>query len=252
MNQLNDEELAAVLQGAVPEPPDDLPGRAERARDEARRIRVRRRAAVLASAVAVAVLVTVPAVVLSGADDTTGVADVPAPCTGVDCDTALIAEAIRKPLDLPKLAPGEACPVSPVNTFPAGAGFSSRFKAIGTGPLYLTGAGVVTLTPGQASQKVIWVVEAGYGGPLLLRGGRIDSAGRLDFIHYIGAAGYTGGAGDDTPHGTLLYPRSATGETPPRVMQDYPSGIYVDEPGCYAVQVDGEGFSETLVFRVVR
>jgi hypothetical protein len=250
MTQLNDEELAAVLKDTVPEPPDQHHPRGELARAEARRIRVRRRATVLASAAAVAVLAAVPIVVLDDDPSETGPAvSAPTPCVGTECDTAAIADAIRKPLDLPTLAAGESCPVGGQTTFPAGAGFSSRFTAIGPGPLYLTGTGVLRAR-GQQSQKVIWVVDADYGGPLLLRGDRIDGDGRLDFIHYLGAAGYTGGAGDDSPHASLLYPRSATGEAPARILQDYPSGVFVDEPGCYAIQVDGEGFSETLVFRV--
>lgn len=270
MTQLNDDELAAVLKESVPEPPDDFGQRAERARDEARRIRVRRRAAVVASAVLVAALAGVPAVLsydgrpgpLTGPAGSPGAAAPASPttCVGSECDTTAILAAVRKPLALPTLAAGEPCPVSPARRFPPGAGFSYRFSAVGPGPLYLTGpaSGEVDLSVGVQDgsgpwreQKVIWAIDGSYAGPLLLRGARIDAPGELRFDRYIGAAGYGGGAGDSQPHASLLYPRNGLGQGAASGVQSYPSGIFVERPGCYAIQVDGEGFSETLVFSAV-
>jgi len=184
-----------------------------------------------------------------------------APCQGTSCQDAATAAAIRTPLHLPTVAPGGTCPVSGTKEFAGGAGFSGRFTALGTSPLYLTGvtgSGVLTLGTDTVQahgrtwrdQKVIWVVDRSYAGPLLLRGGRIDGTGDLGFDRYIGASGYVGGSGDGRPHAQLLYVRSGLGAQPDHTLSSYPSGLYAQQPGCYAVQVDGEGFSRTLVFRI--
>jgi hypothetical protein len=107
------------------------------------------------------------------------------------------------------------------------------------------------------AQKVIWVFDKSYSGPVLLRGDRIDGRGALGFVHYIGAAGYSGsGAGDDEVHHRVLYLRDGVPYVRDRsdssddgLLSSYPGGIYAKGPGCYAVQADGVGFSETLVFR---
>ena len=145
-------------------------------------------------------------------------------------------------------------------TLPAGAGFSGPIKAIGDGPLHLASATDVSVRPddghpgdGWMEQKVIWVFDKSYGGPLLLRGGRIDRPGPLRFLSYLGASDYQGDTGSG-PRAGLLYVRGGLGADS---SADYgvtsePSGIYVKAPGCYAIQADGDGFTQTVVFKVVR
>jgi hypothetical protein len=163
--------------------------------------------------------------------------------------------AIRRPLQLPTVPSGADCPVSPSRRFPAGAGFSEPFRAIGPGPLYVAAeAPDLTLSADGGSwleQKVIWVVDKSYAGALLLRGGRIDGDGELRFTHYLGAVGYVGDAGDGKRHPELAYLRSGLTAEADSSFSSYPSGIYVTSPGCYAIQVDGVGFSRTLVFRAL-
>jgi hypothetical protein len=268
---LDEQKLARVLRESVPEPPPQA-DRPERVRRVAGRIRLRRRAGVVGAAAAVALAIMLPlGLIGSGpsyrhppvAGGPTSAPPTPpdqhAFCASANCVPQNVLQAIRRPLHLPSVAPGAACPTSPVRRFPAGAGFSGPFRATGPGPLYvawLTGPnGTIRLSDRQDGwfhQKVIWVVSGDYPGPLLLHGGRVDGPGQLQFIHYLGAAGPPGNG----PHGhgfrRLLYVRDGLHATAQHVTESFPSGISLTSPGCYAIQVDGEGFSETLVFRAVR
>lgn len=262
MTQLSERELAEVLERTIPDREISLQ-LAGRARTEAARLRSRRRVAI-ASVAAAAVLVLAVPVTVSVLDEpgsdpagepTGGPTGDAVPCADDECGPATVVSAIRRPLRLPAVAAGEACPVSPVRRLPAGAGFSDPFLAVGSGPLHLAGAdreATVTMSASQGAwldQKVIWVVDASYAGPLVLRGGRIDGDGLLRFDHYLGAVGYTGGAGDGKRHAELAYVRDGLNADGDSTASSYPSGIHVSSPGCYAIQVDGAGFSQTLMFQ---
>ncbi|MGN6575007.1 MAG: hypothetical protein ACTHKG_04910 [Nocardioides sp.] len=284
---LTEQDLRRSLHQTVPDVPASrrrggTTGLAERARERAGRIRRRRRGAlgvVSTAALVVAVAVGVPTLLsdrIPGVGGPAGPAVSIAPSAGAPsagtpeehgwcrenpCTPAEVVAGIRKPLDLPTLAPGEACPVSPTRRFAAAAGFTGAFDAVGSGPVYFASSSAdVHMTPakdragpesGWLEQKVIWVVDRSYVGGLLLRGSRIDGPGELRFLHYLGAVGYTDGAGDGKRHPELAYARGGLSRAGADSVSSYPSAIFVDEPGCYAVQVDGVGFSETLVFRAL-
>lgn len=280
MMPLDERELAHALRSAVPSPP--RPGdRAARVRRQARMIRVRRRVGTVSAAAVVALAVALPIGLTSRgappatqpgppvgpalktgphiAVPTTAVPPNQGYCQSGNCSLRKILPAIQRPLHLPNTGPGGTCPASPVRRFHGGGGFSGWFNALGKGPLYL--AGPVTDSPkvpimaghgGWHTQKVIWTVSGDYGGPLLLRGGRVDGAGPLRFQHYLDAAGPTGSGPGAHGFHRLLYVRSGLQASAPGAIQTYPADIYLRAPGCYAVQVDGEGFSEMLVFHAVR
>lgn len=266
MTPLTEKDLATVLRRSVPDR-DPAPDLASRARERATRMRTRHRGLVAMAVAAVVVGVGVPALSTglsggpgSGPGDGLGHAPPAGPaaaasaCPGEGCEAAVVA-AIRQPLRLPTVPPGADCPVSPSRRFPAGAGFSQPFGAVGPGPLYVAAESpdIVLSDDGGSwlEQKVIWVVGKGYAGALLLRGGRIDGDGQLRFTHYLGAVGYVGDAGDGKRHPELAYLRGGLTSEPDNSFSSYPSGIYVTSPGCYAIQVDGVGFSRTLVFRAL-
>jgi hypothetical protein len=173
---------------------------------------------------------------------------------GTDCEQQRVIDGLRRPLHLPAVAPGGACPVSASHTLPAGAGFNTEYPAIGEGPMRLTGPGTVEFehppapgsgyeNTGWGGQKVIWSIDAAYTGPVLLRGDRIDGAGELRFDHYLSALGSQGAGGTAYPE--LAYP-ALEGV---RFVRTHPSALRMQVPGCYAVQVDGTTFSEIIVFR---
>ena len=158
---------------------------------------------------------------------------------------------LRRPLHLPQLAAGAACPVSAIdghldwerlNIF-GGSG-------IGRGPVY-PGLGSspgrrVRLAPDAqfggawAGTKVFWYVRPSYRGPVLIRGRRLNGREWLGFD------------GRRLPDREL---RIAPGETvawkgQPRGGRGRPSGVRARKSGCYGLQIDGTTFSRVVVFLV--
>jgi hypothetical protein len=142
--------------------------------------------------------------------------------------------ALQRPLHLPHLAPGAACPVSHADR-------SVRFdrfgiaRGIGPGPAYPIGLahGVLVLVPSPeggiwAGQKVLWFVHPRYSGPVLVRGRRLDGPGLVRF-----GRGVVPAAELHLPAGT----------------REQPSFTRLRSLGCYAYQIDGLGFSRVIVFR---
>jgi len=264
MTGLDEHKLGTLLKEAVPEP-ETVRDLAEGARALA--VRNRRRRVLVGSAVLVAVVALVPALILAvragggrvgpASSPPTHAVRTPVPTLcGRACNPGHVAQQIRRPMHLPTVASGAACPVSPRHTFPGGAGFSGPFPALGNGPLQVAGLArhgelpVSRDSRGRLNAKVIWVFGKGYGGPLLLRGDRVDGPGRLRFDHYLGAAAYPGSGSGTGPHRQLLYVRGGLHAPETNALESEPDVLYVDGPGCYAVQADGVGFSQVLVFRV--
>lgn len=146
------------------------------------------------------------------------------------------------PLRLPTVGAGAACPVAQARPW-SGPGQAAR--VLGEGPVhpvadYFGGEAVLRLRPGDREpdgtyvKKARWIA-AGYTGPVLVRAARIDAPG---------AAGatfsYTGQARDGGHYAELVDENS-----------DLPATTTVAGPGCYAYQVDGATFSDTIVFRAV-
>ncbi|HEU4784207.1 MAG TPA: hypothetical protein VFS83_12775, partial [Ktedonobacterales bacterium] len=119
--------------------------------------------------------------------------------------------------------------------------------ALGNGPVYPVGLGaegVLEYAPPQnfesgdwGGQKVLWVVSPAYHGLVLIRGGRLDGAGEVRFER-----------GADPP---AVLEFDALGLDPDG-WSGNPSYTRIRAPGCYAYQVDGDGFSEVIVFQAVR
>jgi hypothetical protein len=159
---------------------------------------------------------------------------------------AQVASLLARPLRVPSIEPGAPCPTSSASTRspvaqPAdavGLGQSPLFPiSFYVGPaatLELRGA---TPTPeGLYDLKVVWASTTSYVGPAVVRVGRLDGTGR-GFVRLLYDA--KASRGDAVLFTLDDYPR------------DWPSLTYVSGPGCWAYQVDGLTFDETLVFRVV-
>jgi hypothetical protein len=156
-------------------------------------------------------------------------------------------QRLERPFHIPSVAAGSRCPT----TAPDSKGDLSRIPgfagtAWGEGPAYPggldTGEGKPVLrydNPiprssgffGSAwfGNKVLWIVDSIYKGPVLLRGLQLDGPNELRF---------------------------EDGKLPPRALKippatsrrARPSFTRVRAPGCYAYQVDGLGFSSVIIF----
>ena len=96
---------------------------------------------------------------------------------------------------------------------------------------------------GSWAVATLWVSRPSYDGPVLVRGGRLDRPDRIGF-----------GSGAQPRH-ELRLPRGRWSAKP----ADIPAGwraaripIRIRDPGCYAFQVDGRGFSYVLPFAVLQ
>jgi hypothetical protein len=160
----------------------------------------------------------------------------------------------QRPLQLPSVAVGQPCPATPGRSFTEGYG-----PGLGSGPAYLllpgrndgtlraeALRGLGRTAKGWSGQQVRWIIHPLYQGPVLVRGARIDSEGGIQF-----------NGGLDQP----VDPSQLTAAPPLtnlRLVGDSSYGapwiawvtyLRVREAGCYALQVDGLSFSETIFFR---
>jgi hypothetical protein len=157
---------------------------------------------------------------------------------------------LHRPLHLPQLAPGAACPVSSVDSRIDWAVLDVYGgSGIGRGPVYPATGPTAQLTVQTDTQhggpwlttKLFWYVRPRYRGPVLIRGRQLDGTHPL---------GFNGGT---LPRWEL---RIHIGETVdwtgrPSYGRGVPSNIRALVPGCYGVQIDGTRFSRVVVFRVI-
>jgi hypothetical protein len=108
------------------------------------------------------------------------------------------------------------------------------------GPVRPTFARIVIPQPdGRLGLKTDWVVAASYGGPVLIRGARIDGYGLIGF-------------GEQPVIGHLVIPPGYTVNSGVNGGRSAPGGTFVGMPGCYAWQIDGVTFSDVIVFSISR
>jgi hypothetical protein len=96
--------------------------------------------------------------------------------------------------------------------------------------------------------RTLWISRPSYDGPVLVRGGRLDRPGTLGFGAGIPprrslrlpAGAWTGIRGDSGGEVADAQEGWRVAAIPTQIRQ----------PGCYAFQVDGQGFSYVLAFGV--
>lgn len=159
-----------------------------------------------------------------------------------------VPAALRRPLRLPIASVARRCPQPPARVLDPDTG-----PLVGSGPVYLAPAGEVwfpVLTRrwmrlasgryhGWSPARVLWAIAPSYRGPVLVRGGRVGGRGRLGF-------GSAGGGGEQPAYDEL--------QIPPAAGSGWREPIFstlLRRPGCYAYQIDGLGFTETIVFQAV-
>jgi len=143
--------------------------------------------------------------------------------------------ALRRPLASPAV-PAGTCPTgSPRAVNPAfgpAIGDGPVFAVLGSGVLYAASAGMY---------KTLWVADPIYQGPVLIRGQQLD--GNAGVAFQVGVPG--------TPIPEMRLQQS--GATAPSDLgwRQWPSLSILPGPGCYAIQVDGQTFTETVIVQVV-
>jgi hypothetical protein len=158
---------------------------------------------------------------------------------------------LHRPLHLPLLAPGDACPVSPID-WRVGWSNINIFggSGIGRGPVYpgLGGSGGIAYgTPDTeyggpwAGAKVFWYVKRSYRGRVLIRGRRLDDLQPVGFN------------GDKLPAARELRIEpwdTVSWKGQPYRSRGIASTLRMRSSGCYGVQIDGATFSRIVVFAV--
>lgn len=195
-----------------------------------------------------------PTPIVAVAPTATAIAIVTPASGGSDVPAKEWQALAARPLTLPTLAPGAACPAAQGRSVQAGFG-----AAIGAGPVYIVGMGTdgvlhaVPPTPGVRDvrswgyQFALFIIAPPYDGPALARGQRLDDGSPLLFNGGIDQmkAGFTA----TTPtllRGLRLEGGAAFGSP----WANWMSYLRMREPGCYGIQIDGATFSETIIFSV--
>ncbi|HXG75200.1 MAG TPA: hypothetical protein VNJ53_01385 [Gaiellaceae bacterium] len=157
---------------------------------------------------------------------------------------------LRRPLEVPRLAPGAPCPASGIDASVDFARFGVG-PGLGPGPVYPVGLadGTLELAPARnfgsrhwLGQKVLWFVHPRYRGPVLVRGRQLDGPARVRFER-----------GDVPPLELRILPtQTVAWAGQPDGARGAPSYTRLRAPGCYGYQVDVATFSYVVVFRGVR
>jgi hypothetical protein len=175
----------------------------------------------------------------------------PAPSAIVTTPTSSTGDAALKMLEqrslhIPTINAGSPCPTTPVKRVDAEFGLAQ-----GNGPAYAA-IGAEKITPhamlyyidaehfgtdvqankGWGGQKVLWFIRPSYKGLVLVRGRQLDGSHGMRFNQLD----------------QQLLMDSTFGGTP---WPNFPSYTRLQAPGCYAYQVDGNGFSYVIVFQAV-
>ncbi len=165
---------------------------------------------------------------------------------------AIVLALEQRPLQLPVLEPGDACAETPIRSV---EGY--LYQVMGEGPVYslpyLTSMSInwsaLYAHDGWYWNKVVWTRDPQYTGPIVIRGRQLNGPESLRFQRM--------GDGHPAPelaHSSLHFPAYTTGNR----LDTRGSGwweelftwVVVRAPGCYGVQIDGIGFSTTIVFEV--
>jgi len=144
---------------------------------------------------------------------------------------------LLRPLHVPGLAAGARCPITPEY----GQVSPDFGPATGRGPIYAVGIGgdgVIRGFSPSGQAKILWISRPEYQGAVLIRGERIDSNGRLFFQEGT----------EDSPKGEL---RLQDAVNVAQGWRNWPSYTIISTSGCYAYQIDGDNFSEVIVFQAI-
>jgi hypothetical protein len=140
--------------------------------------------------------------------------------------SAAASAQTSQPLKLPNLQPGSTCPVSAQQDFATQPGNKLPGYGFGPGPVFLSGQ-----TQWFSGVYALILVSPAYSGRVVVRGHQLDGTNGMPF---------QGQQGD----GNLTIAPGSTGQW------RQSAAVVSGGPGCYGLQVDGDNFSEIIVFSV--
>jgi hypothetical protein len=146
-------------------------------------------------------------------------------------------ELVSRPLLLGPVA-ASTCPITPTKELSSGTA-----ALAGSGPVYAAGNLIAygrRTSDGLLPAKVLWVAAPDYPGPALIRGRRLDDLGAVYFSNSRAVTSLR------FEFDTRV--RAAGSDQGWRYL---PSTVDVDEPGCYGFQLDGPGWTSTIVMRAL-
>ena len=140
--------------------------------------------------------------------------------------SAAASSQASQPLKLPNLQPGSVCPVSAQQDFATQPGNTLPGYGYGPGPVFLSGQ-----TQWFSGVYALILVSPAYSGKVVVRGHQLDGTNGMPFRGQQGDGNLTIAPG-----------------TPGQWRQK--DAVVSGAPGCYGLQVDGDSFSEIIVFSV--
>lgn len=145
-------------------------------------------------------------------------------------------ELTSRPLRLLSIDAVDACPITPTKELSPATG-----ALAGSGPVYAVG-NVIAYGPrtsdGLLPAKVLWVAAPSYPGGALIRGSRLDRPGGVYFSNSRAVTSLR-----------FELDTRIRAEGSDQGWRYLPSTVDVDEPGCYGFQLDGPGWTSTIVMR---
>jgi len=166
---------------------------------------------------------------------------------GVDAITGLQ----QRPMRPPTLGPNETCTASSI----ADLGSKAPNYGAGVGPVYMSGQD----TWYAGGQVALLMVDSRYSGPLLVRSFQLGGGGKstvtLTDLPPRDNANVTDKEGQ---HGVTVVPAIHTtggglyfgAVAPTSFWRAWIGSLSTDGPGCFGLQVDGDVFTEFIVFEV--
>jgi hypothetical protein len=145
-------------------------------------------------------------------------------------------ELTARSIQLPRVA--SECPISPTTERSSATG-----ALAGNGPVYAVGNAIAygaRNSVGLLPAKVLWVAAPDYPGPALIRGRQLDGPGGLFFSN----------SRNVTELRFDLDTRVRAGASD-QGWRYLPSTVDVEAPGCYGFQIDGPGWTTTIVMRAL-
>jgi hypothetical protein len=125
--------------------------------------------------------------------------------------------------------------------------FPPRFLYGTGGPVYVKFQWGVPNTLHTTTGDTVWSSTPAYRGPVLVRGRRLDARGTVEFGSFLRRSPElrlpAGSWDEDTKLARKLWPRAVRAGWRFSLAR-----TWVDSDGCYALQVDGESFSDVVLF----